>query len=243
MSRVWDRFLTEQDKAHLAANGSRARWGFGERPALLSIDNYRDAVGDEPQPLLESIKSYPGSTGLAGWRALDQVAQLLSAARDARIPVVHLTALTEEDSAISSWARPRGHGAGHAAPGGAATTAPPRNFHFVDQAMPIPGEAVIPKAAPSGFFGTPLLAHLNALRIDTLILCGESTSGCVRATAVDGRSYRYRVIVVEDAVYDRHEACHALSLFDLDQKYADVLTLSEVEAQLAGASRRHSPTG
>jgi maleamate amidohydrolase len=82
--------------------------------------------------------------------------------------------------------------------------------------------------APSAFWGTPMLGLLNFLKIDTLIVGGESTSGCVRATVVDATSYRYRVIVVEECVYDRTEASHAINLFDMNQKYADVLPLAEV---------------
>jgi len=68
---------------------------------------------------------------------------------------------------------------------------------------------------------------LNYLSIDTIITCGESTSGCVRASVVDGCTNRYRMIVVEECVFDRHEAAHAINLFDMNQKYADVVSLAE----------------
>ena len=84
------------------------------------------------------------------------------------------------------------------------------------------------KSSPSAFWGTPLAGHLNYLGVDTLITCGESTSGCVRASVVDGCTYRYRMIVVEEGVFDRHEATHAINLFDMHQKYADVVSLAEV---------------
>ena len=87
---------------------------------------------------------------------------------------------------------------------------------------------VLRKTGPSAFFGTPLAAHLIGQGIDTLIVCGESVSGCVRATVVDGCSLRFRMIVVEECVYDRHEASRAINLFDMDQKYADVVPLAEV---------------
>ncbi len=115
-----------------------------------------------------------------------------------------------------------------------------RRFDIVEQAAPLPGEAVLKKTGPSVFFGTPLEAHLNALNIDTLIICGESTSGCVRASVVDARAYRYRVIVVEDCVYDRHEAAHAINLFDMHRKYADVITLQELIPLLKQAQDRPS---
>lgn len=225
MNRVWDPFLTEQDKAHVAAAGDRPLFGFGTTPAVLSIDNYRWVVGDEPEPILESQEKWPGTTGLAGWEALANIATLFAEARAAEIPVVHITGLPPGESGVASWGRARG---------GAATTDPAmadrmaRRFDIVEQAAPEPGEALLKKTAPSAFFGTPLVAHLNAIGIDTLIVCGESTSGCVRASVVDARSYRFNVIVVEECVYDRHQACHAINLFDMNQKYADVMPLTDV---------------
>ncbi|HEY8458137.1 MAG TPA: isochorismatase family protein [Actinopolymorphaceae bacterium] len=227
MTRVWDAYLTEQDKAHLAVNGERPPFGFGESPVVLSIDNYRAVVGDEPQPLVESIKTWPSSTGLAGWKALAEIEKLFAQARKVGIPIVHITGLSPSESGVASWGRGRG------VPGpkdAAALDREARRFDIVEQAAPLPGEAVLRKTAPSAFFGTPLMAHLNAIGADTLIVCGESTSGCVRASVVDGRSYRFRVVVVEECVYDRHEACHAINLFDMNQKYADVLPLADVLA-------------
>ena len=74
---------------------------------------------------------------------------------------------------------------------------------------------------------------MNSLGVDAIIACGESTSGCVRASVVDGCTNRYRMIVVEECVFDRHEAPHAINLFDMNQKYADVLPLAEVLEHLA----------
>jgi maleamate amidohydrolase len=105
-------------------------------------------------------------------------------------------------------------------------------FDIIDDVAPREGEAVLRKSAPSAFFGTPLLAHLNAHHVDSLIVGGETTSGCVRATCIDGRSYRFRLTVVEECVFDRHEAAHAVNLFDLHQKYADVLSVNDVVPHL-----------
>jgi nicotinamidase-related amidase len=235
--RVWDRFLTEQDKAHLALSPPKGRYGFGRRAAVLSVDNYRKAVGDEPEPLLEAVRTWPGSTGLAGWEALGHIETLFKAARDASIPIVHVTALGQEESGMPGWgARLGGR---HAPP---TRTLEEQDRHrrrldIVEQAAPLPGEVVLRKTAPSAFFGTPLAAHLIGAGIDTLIVCGESVSGCVRATVVDGCSLRLHIIVVEECVYDRHEASRAMNLFDMDQKYADVLSLAEVTAWLETSSR------
>jgi nicotinamidase-related amidase len=98
------------------------------------------------------------------------------------------------------------------------------------------GEVVLRKTTPSAFNGTPLVHHLVSLHIDTLIVAGESTSGCVRASVVDGCSYRFRMIVAEDCVFDRHQATHAINLFDMHTKYADVLSLAEIQGHLRSAA-------
>jgi maleamate amidohydrolase len=98
--RVWDAFLTEQDHAHLAMSAHR-RIGFGRRPALLLVDLYRWGFGDRPEPLLEAIKTWPSSCGLAAWQAIPPIQILLKAARDASIPIVHMTGL--EQHGMKGW--------------------------------------------------------------------------------------------------------------------------------------------
>jgi maleamate amidohydrolase len=109
-----------------------------------------------------------------------------------------------------------------------------RMSDIIDEVAPLPGELVIAKAGPSVFSGTPLLGQLTARRIDTIIVCGESTSGCVRAAVVDGCTQRFNMIVAEECVFDRTQASHAINLFDMNQKYADVLPLEEIIAHLHG---------
>lgn len=238
--RVWDRYLSAQDKAHLAVVGDPRRVGFGRRAAVLSIDNYRAAVGDQPEPLLTAIQTWPASTGLAGWAALQEITKLLGAARSAQMPVVHITGLPEEETGIPAWGVDKGLGRipRDGEPGATARAA--RRFDIVPEAAPHAGEVVLRKNAPSAFFGTTLMPYLLKSGVDTLIVCGESTSGCVRATVVDGCSYGLRMIVVEECVYDRHESVHAINLFDMDHKYGDVLSLAEVLAWIsAKRPRRH----
>jgi nicotinamidase-related amidase len=185
-------------------------------------------LGDSPEPLLDAIRTWPASTGLSGWEAADRIAELLSVARAADIPVIHLTGLAEEESGIPAWAAKLGGRHGLNGQTAERLDRHRRRFDFIEQAAPLPGEVVLKKTAPSGFFGTPLLAHLIAEDIDTLIVCGESVSGCVRATVTDGCAYRLHMVVVEECVYDRHEAARAINLFDIDQKYGDVISLAEV---------------
>lgn len=221
--QVWDRFLTEQDRAHLALTKHRPI-GFGARPALLLVDLYRWVFGDRPEPLLEAVKTWPGSCGPAAWNAVPHIQALLAKAREAGIPVIHVTGL--DGAGVDGWTFRRDAKEAQLSP--AERERRGRRFDIIDELKPLPGEACLRKAAPSAFWGTPLLGHLNQLGVDTLVTCGESTSGCVRATVVDGCAYRFRMIVVEECVFDRHEACHAVNLFDMNQKYADVLGVAQV---------------
>jgi len=222
--RVWDQYLTERDRAHLAMRPPRRR-GFGEKPALLLIDLYRWVFGDKPEPILEAMKKWPSSCGLDGWNAVPQIQKLLAKARQVGIPIVHMTGL---DGAGVVSRSPQRESDLQANRDPEAQNRLRRRFDIIDEVEPLPGETVLRKASPSAFWGTPLVGHLNALHIDTIITCGESTSGCVRASVVDGCTFRFRMIVAEDCVFDRHQATHAMNLFDINQKYADVLPLQEV---------------
>src|SRR5262249_19211490 len=115
-----------------------------------------------------------------------------------------------------------------------------RSYHIIPEVAPIDGETVIHKSSPSVFWGTPLIGELTYRGIDTLIVGGESTSGCIRASVVDGCTYRYRMQVVEECVFDRGEASHAINLFDMDQKYADVRPLSDAVEYLETRSGARS---
>ena len=223
-ARVWEKFLTEQHKAHVAF-GENKQVGFGKKPALLLIDLYRWVFGDKPQPIMEATKEWPSSCGMAAWAAIPALQTLLAAARKAGIPIVHATG--REDDGLAGWSVGREiYGNSDRSP--EAIERRNRRFDIIDEVSPIDGEPVIRKSAPSAFWGTPLIGHLNALGVDTIIAVGESTSGCVRASVLDGCTSRFRMIVCEEGVFDRHEAAHAINLFDMNQKYADVLPLADV---------------
>jgi nicotinamidase-related amidase len=96
----------------------------------------------------------------------------------------------------------------------------------------LPSDVVIQKLKPSAFNGTPLRQLLTLLKVDTVIVCGTTTSGCVRATVLDAFSDNMRVIVPEEACFDRIEASHAINLFDMNAKYADVLATEQVISEL-----------
>ena len=107
-----------------------------------------------------------------------------------------------------------------------------RGYDFVAEVAPQPGDVLIPKKHPSAFFATPLASHLIDLQADTLVVTGCTTSGCVRGSVVDAFAFNFRVLVAEDAVYDRSRVSHAVNLFDMSEKYADVAPTREVIARL-----------
>lgn len=216
---MWDRFLTERDKEHLRVSGLGARPHllFGRKPALLIVDDYYSVLGTAREPILESVKTWPMSCGLEGWEAIDRTQELLEAARSAGIPIVFATGLGEFPS---PW--------GMREPGPGLTPEQKEiSFKIVEELAPRPNELVIYKAAASAFWGTPLAGHLTYNGVDTVIACGETTSGCVRASVVDGAMHRFRMGVVEECTFDRTEASHAINLFDMHQKYAKVIPLAE----------------
>ncbi|KKB09656.1 isochorismatase family protein [Devosia chinhatensis] len=225
----WERFFSERDKEHDKHWGKKELFGFGEKPALVLIDMYYSVVGLTREPIFESMKTWPGSMGLEGWAAVDKTAELLAVARETGVPVVHIKGL---NTGIKPWIhRKRG-------PSSLSAEMRLKGEQICDEVAPIAGEVVIEKTAPSAFQGTPLSFHLTSMGIDTVIMCGESTSGCVRASAVDAATNRYRVGVISDCVYDRTEASHFMNLYDMHQKYADVVDAEAAKAyfrKLGGA--------
>ena len=222
---IWEPYLTPRDLEHNKAVGKKKLFGFGSRPALLVVDDYYSVLGLEHEDIMESIKTWPMSCGLEGWAAIEKTIALIDGARTNDIPVIYLHGfdgyankpLGHWGQRISGPKRER-RDMSHLAPEARAMA----NV-IVKEIAPREGDLVIEKAAASGFHGTPLVFQLNYLDVDTVITCGETTSGCVRASVVDGCTYRYQMGVVAECCFDRTEASHYINLFDMHQKYADVI--------------------
>ena len=224
---VWNQFLTERDKQVFEIAGFGARQGFGRRPALLVIDVNYFFCGDRPAPILDSIKRWRNSCGAEAWDGIKAITQLLNAARERGLPVIYTTGTRRTDNwDAGSWAWKNTRTAETPRTDGANLD----GNTIVAEIVPGPRDVVIRKQKPSAFFGTPVLSFLVQLGVDSLLLTGVSTSGCVRATAVDAFSHNYRVSVVEEGCFDRSQASHAMSLCDLNAKYADVVELAETLA-------------
>jgi maleamate amidohydrolase len=226
----WNDFLTERDKAVLATTSwaKRAPFGLGDRPAVLVVDLYYAALGLPRAEITEAVREWPSACGEPGWRAVDRTVGLLAAARAAGVPVIYFHATPP------SWGRWNRKPASGIAPGNRTVD----GNQIVAEVAPQPDDVVIAKIGPSGFHGSPLDTVLRMHDRDTVIVCGEATSGCVRSTVVDACSLGYRAGVVEDCCFDRFEAAHWMSLFDLNQKYADVITADAVENHLGGLAGR-----
>lgn len=235
----WDEFLTERDKQHVAIWGKKDRDEFGSKPVVLVIDVHYNSLGHERKPLFESIKDWPMSCGLDGWSAVDRTVELLASARANDVPVIYVRGL-EGFPSDSSRVRERGNARNRRIDHLPPETRALAN-EIVAEIAPKPGELVIGKATSSAFGGTPLLYYLHMLRADTVIVCGESTSGCVRAAVLDAAALRYRVGIVGDCCYDRTQASHWMNLFDMHQKYGEVIDLNQARDYFSSLSANASP--
>lgn len=230
MERVWDKFLTERDRAVFATSGYGALAGYGQCPALLIIDVNYAFCGDCPEPILESIKRWSHSCGAESWDAIAKIKPLAELFRAKRMPVIYTTGVLRSDNwDAGGWAWKNVRSA-ESAPRPKMTLDPNA---IVPELAPQPQDIVVYKQKPSGFFGSNLLSYLNLLHCDSVIVTGTTTSGCVRATVLDAFSYNLRVTVAEEGCFDRSEASHALSLCDMHAKYADVLPIADVSRYVA----------
>lgn len=230
-SKGWEKYFSERDEKHDEIFGKKELYGFGKKPALLLIDIYYSVLGFERADLFESMTTWPMSTGLEGWKAVDKTAEILAVAREQGIPVIHIKGL---ESGVSPWIHRKGRVS--------ILDEETRRLgnQIVEEVKPIKGELVIEKSAPSAFQGTPLSFQLVSLGIDTLIVCGETTSGCVRASVVDGATHRFKMGVIEECVFDRTESSHWMNLYDMHQKYADVVQLDYVKDYFRKLSSENS---
>jgi maleamate amidohydrolase len=193
------------------------RMGFGRSPALLIVDF---TIGfNDPNAF--------GGGNIA--TAIANTVPLLALARRLALPIAHTRIVYAEDGSdanVHTLKVPRLK---------LLTEANPLS-HFVPELAPAAGEIVIRKRLPSAFFGTDLAGMLIGRGVDTLVVAGCTTSGCVRASTLDAMCHGLRPMVVRDCVGDRAPGPHEASLFDLGQKYADVLSAEAVAAELVRAA-------
>lgn len=215
----WHSYLSDADRAVLAKGKFGTRMGFGERPAVVVIDAQRYMVGEPGRDA-----QWPSSCGDVGRAAVAQIASVVQAAQGKGVPCFFTRFELERDgSDIGVYGRKRALlDSEHWCLAGT------RGAELVPELEPAAGDLVFVKKKPSGFHGTPLLGYLVDRRIDTVIIMGGATSNCVRATVFDASSWNFRAIVPQEAVFDRIPISHAISLFDMDRQFADVVPSADV---------------
>ena len=223
--RPWTGIIPAAEEALYRAAGFGNPSGAGKRPALLVIDMQYRSLGEKPQPIAAAIKEYATSCGEYAWAAAPHVARLMAAFRARGFPVIfpHVAPKGLHDGGRFGDKAPSVMGIAQ------------RGYEFVAEVAPQGDELRIPKYHASAFFGTPLASHLINQGVDTVFVTGGTTSGCVRAAAVDASSFGFRVVVPEECVYDRSQVAHAVNLFDMASKYGDVLPLDDALRLLDGA--------
>ena len=194
----------------------------GRRPALLAIDLYNSAYQGGPRPVHEVAKEFPSGCGEYAWNAVEPTKQLFAMARARGFPVYYTTGEDRPE------ARPNRTKATNRRSGMRGEDP----LAIFEAFRPESEDTIIYKQRASGFYGTPLSAHLTQMGVDSLIVCGESTSGCVRASVVDAYSHGFHVVIAEECVFDRALLSHKVNLFDLHHKYADVMRLEEIAERL-----------
>jgi maleamate amidohydrolase len=213
--------LVPADVLELYAHYARETF-VGPNPALLAIDLYELAYQGGAQPVNEVAKTYPSSCGEHAWAAIPPTQRLFAAARSAAIPIFYSTGETRPNASVKPLRATKRRNISN----------DPALLEIKAEFAPQPGDVVIRKQRASAFFGTPLIANLTQLGIQTVVVCGESTSGCVRASAVDAYSHGFHVVIAEECCFDRSLLSHKINLFDLHHKYADVMHCDEIVAQL-----------
>ena len=218
----WDDVISEEEQRAYGAAGFGRPSGLGTRPALLVIDVQYRTVGSVRAPFWEAIKEFPTACGEVGWRAVDAMVPLVQLFREKGWPILypHVAPKIANEGGRLAEKVP-------AIMGVAA-----KGYEFVAEVAPRAGDVLLPKKHPSAFFGTALCSHLIDLAVDTVVVTGCTTSGCVRGTVVDAFSLNFKVAVPLDCVYDRGATSHKVNLFDMSQKYADVMPVTELIARL-----------
>jgi len=220
--RPWSGTISDEEQRAYRAAGFGRSTGIGSKPALLVIDVQYRTVGSEPKPFWESIEEFPTSCGEVGWRAVHAIEPVLAEFRRRNWPVLypHVARKLTYDGGRLAAKVP------------SIMSIPDYGYDFVRETAPRDGDILLPKKHPSAFFATALTSHLIDLGIDTLIVTGCTTSGCIRGTVVDAFSYNFRVVVPEECVYDRSTTSHVVNLFDMSEKYADVAPVAEIMDRL-----------
>ncbi|MBO42125.1 MAG: hydrolase [Rhodospirillaceae bacterium] len=188
----------------------------GVRPAVLMIDVYQASYDGGQQRVVDVIEDYPSSCGERAWAMVEPAKQLLAAARTAGLPVIYSTG---DERSNAEAGRPTNR---------VTMTETNDAYKILPELAPEPEDLVVYKQRASCFYGTPLMSHLVGIGVQSLIVGGGTTSGCLRAGVQDAKANGFHVTLVEECCYDRSPINHKVNLFDMHHKYADVMKLADV---------------
>lgn len=232
MKRIWEDALTENDRLVIEKGGYGVKRGLGKSPLLVIIDVQLNYVGAD-QPIAEQLEEWPSGGGEEGWKAIRKIQKLKQSAKENGIPVLYTRNVQKKTSNFDSFAAKTKRDNTKYIDGHPASD-------IIKELQPDENDLVVDKSYASAFFGTPLISYLIKMGIDSLIIVGGSSSGCVRATAVDAVTHNFNVAVVEDCVYDRIELSHKAALLDLWMKYCDVETSEEIQNYFAKVNKNET---
>ncbi len=228
--KEWLAIVPEAERRTYENAGFGGDLDIGENTALIVIDVTYGFTGKPEQTLDEAIAEYATACGPVSWETMPRIQRLIAMFRELGRPVIY-TRSAPDDTPYT----------------GRATKGKRLDRIFAPDANEIPdviapkqGEWVLEKTKASAFFQTPLASYLVRKKIDTVIVCGVSTSGCVRASVVDCMSNGFPTVVVDDCCFDRSQFAHSANLFDMNAKYATVLSLSELEQKMLGKQMQPS---
>nr|WP_017727549.1 isochorismatase family protein [Halalkalibacterium ligniniphilum] len=193
----------------------------GIKPALLVIDCTYAFTGTRKTTIEKAIEEVPTACGEMAWEAIPYIQQLLFVIREKQLPIIYTKNDVESQLMV-----------GKATKSIRQVDLDPYYQLIPDEIRPSDGEWVLQKPKASAFFSTSLVSYLYQKQIDSLIICGATTSGCVRATATDACSYGISTFVVEEACFDRSYFAHCANLFDINAKYASVISFNTLNEQL-----------
>ena len=213
--RVWDRYIDEPFRSRVARQSHSPQ--ITEKSALIVIDLYNLVYEGDDRPVSELIDQFPAACGEHAYRAIEPTNKLITLFRDRGLPVFFSTKDFERSQRVGNAThRPRNK----------PKPADYEIYHAIDHRET---DTLIKKLRASVFFDTELQNLLEENKTESLFVAGESTSGCIRASVIDAFSLGYGVCVVEDCVFDQNRVSHAVNLYDMHHKYAEVLKLSRLE--------------
>jgi nicotinamidase-related amidase len=226
-TRDWWLSVPEDERRVYEAAGYSRSARIEGKAALVVIDAVLSFTGTKPLPVLQAIRDeYVTSCGDNAWASLPYIVALLEAFRGAQLPVVYTRLdLSGQKAMRETTKRPPDErvSAGNG---------------FLEPIRPREDEWICEKARASAFFGTILDSYLRLHKVETIVFCGGSTSGCVRASVVDAFSAGFRPVVAEEATFDRARSPHLANLFDIHAKYGQVMLTADIVAQVAPQTER-----